>query len=80
MRLRQQMNLLKEKADEAIALKETQIVEENPIMDFDFKDSMPSLHLNSLIWNALDDLSDSFWQLSHSDETFIVAFDNLSDS
>ena len=49
MRLRQQMNLLKKKADETIALKEAQIVEENSIMNFDLEDLMPFLHLNSLI-------------------------------
>ena len=49
MRLRQQMNLLKERIDETIALKEAQIVEENSIMNFDLEDPMSFLHLNSLI-------------------------------
>ena len=80
MRLRQQMNLLEKRVDEAIALKEAQIVEENPIMNFDLEDPMPSLHLGPLIWSALDDLSDSFWQLPHFDETFVVVSDNLSGS
>ena len=49
MRLRQQMNLLEKRADEAIALKEAQIVEEDSVMNFDLEDSMSSLHLDPLI-------------------------------
>ena len=60
MRLRQQMDLLEERADEAIALKEAQIAEEDPVMNFDLEDPMPSLHLGPLTWSALDDLPDSF--------------------
>ena len=60
MRLRQQMNLLEKRADEAIVLKEAQIAEENSVMNFDLEDSMSFLHLSPLIWSALDDLSDSF--------------------
>ena len=49
MRLRQQINLLKKRTDEAIALKEAQIAEENPIMNSDLENPMPSLHLGPLI-------------------------------
>ena len=43
------MNLLEKRADETIALKEAQIAEEDPIMNFDLENSMSSLHLGSLI-------------------------------
>ena len=49
MRLRQQMNLLKERADEVIALKEAQIAEGESIISFDSENSVSFLHLNSLI-------------------------------
>ena len=44
IRLRQQMNLFKKKkVDEIITLKEAQIAEENPIMNFNLKNPMSSL-------------------------------------
>ena len=49
MRFRQQMNLLKKRANEAIILKEVQIVKKNPFMNFDFEDSTLFLHFNLFI-------------------------------
>ena len=49
MRLRQQMNLLEERAGEVIVLKKAQIVERESIISFDFKNSVSFLHLNFLI-------------------------------
>ena len=80
IRLRQQMNLLKKRADEIIALKKAQIAEKNSIMNFDLENSMSFLHLNSFIWSALNNLPDFFWQFSHFDETLVTAFDSLSNS
>ena len=80
MRFRQQMNLLKKKADEVIILKEAQIVEENPLVNFDLENSMSSLHLDLFIWNALDEFSDFFWQLFNFDEILLTISDNLSNS
>ena len=78
MRLRQQMNLLKKKVDEVISLKKAQIAEKSSIMNFDFKNSTSSLHLDSLIWNAFDDLFEFFWQFSDFDKILLIASDNLS--
>ena len=80
MRLRQQMNLLKEKVGEVIFLKKTQIVEEESIISFDFEDSVSFLHLSSFIWSALDELSDFFWQFFDFDETSLTTSDSLSNS
>ena len=49
IRLRQQMNLLKKKADKVIALKKTQIVKENSLVNFDLENPMSFLHFNSFI-------------------------------
>ena len=72
------MNLLKERADEVIALKKAQIVEEESIISFDSENSVFFLHLSSFIWSALDELSDSFWQFSDFGETFLAISDSLS--
>ena len=49
MRLRQQMNLLKERVDKTITLKETQIVEEESTISFDSENSIFFLHLDFFI-------------------------------
>ena len=49
MRLRQQMNLLEERAGEVIVLKKTQIAEEESTISFDSEDSVSFLHLSPLI-------------------------------
>ena len=49
MRLRQQMNLLKKRADKVITLKETQVAEEDSLMNFDFENSMSFLHFGLFI-------------------------------
>ena len=49
MRFRQQMNLLKERADEVITLKKMQIVEEDSLVNFDFENSMSFLHFDLFI-------------------------------
>ena len=74
------MNLLEEKADEAITLKKAQIVEEESIISFDSEDSVLFLHLNSLIRSALDELSDSFWQFFDFGETSLTISDSLPNS
>ena len=72
------MNLLKKRTDEAIILKEAQIVEGESTIFFDFENSVPFLHLDSLIWSALDKLFDSFWQFSDFGETLLATSDSLS--
>ena len=74
------MNLLKKRADEIIALKEIQITEKNSFINFDFENSTLFLYLDPLIWSALDEFLDSFWQFFNSDEIFLAASDNLSNS
>ena len=43
------MNLLKEKTDKIIVLKEAQITEKNPLINFDPEDPTPFLHFDFFI-------------------------------
>jgi multidrug efflux pump subunit AcrA (membrane-fusion protein) len=66
-RLRQQMDLLDRRAEEAIAVEERSIVEqeqaESEVMAFDDPSEGLALNLSPSTWSAFEGLPDEFWEL-----------------
>lgn len=65
MRLRQQMDLLDSRAAEAISVEENNIRElEGEVIELSGPSEGLALNLSPHTWSALDDLPESFWELS----------------
>ena len=64
MRLRQQIDFLNKRVEEAISVKEFALAEaDQEVIDFSQPPEGLALNLSPYTWSALDDLPDGFWDV-----------------
>ena len=61
MRLRQQIDFLNKRVEEAVSVKESALAEmDQEVVDFSYPPEGLALNLSPYTWSALDDLPDGF--------------------
>ena len=64
MRLRQQIDFLNKRVEEAVSVKESALAEmDQEVVDFSYPPEGLALNLSPHTWSALDDLPDGFWDI-----------------
>ena len=64
MRLRQQMDFLNKRVEDAVSVEESALAEaDQEVVDFSQPPEGSALNLSPHTWSALDDLPDGFWDV-----------------
>ena len=64
MRLRQQIDFLDKRVEDAVSIKESALAEaDQEVIDFSQPPEGSALNLSPHTWSALDDLPDGFWDV-----------------